>query len=238
MNKTSLAGLLALALAPALPAAEWSPEAELGLVATSGNTETTSARGRFGLKGEDALWTHDYGFSALWAEDSGQTTAERYDLAGKLGRKFGERQYAGAAARFEDDAFSSYDYQATLAFNYGAWLLRDDRRVLQLEGGPGVRQSRDSLTGETERDGLLRGFVDYSHQLTESTRFFNTLLVEAGEENTFAQNDIGLAVSINKSLALKASLQARHNTEVPLGTERTDTLTSVNIVWSPRAKAD
>lgn len=238
MNKTSLAGLLALALAPALPAAEWSPEAELGLVATSGNTETTSARGRFGLKGEDALWTHDYSFSALWAEDSGQTTAERYDLAGKLGRKFGERQYAGAAARFEDDAFSSYDYQATLAFNYGAWLLRDDRRVLQLEGGPGVRQSRDSLTGETERDGLLRGFVDYSHQLTESTRFFNTLLVEAGEENTFAQNDIGLAVSINKSLALKASLQARHNTEVPLGTERTDTLTSVNIVWSPRAKAD
>ena len=238
MNKTSLAGLLALALAPALPAAEWSPEAELGLVATSGNTETTSARGRFGLKGEDALWTHDYGFSALWAEDSGQTTAERYDLSGKLGRKFGERQYAGAAARFEDDAFSSYDYQATLAFNYGAWLLRDDRRVLQLEGGPGVRQSRDSLTGETERDGLLRGFVDYSHQLTESTRFFNTLLVEAGEENTFAQNDIGLAVSINKSLALKASLQARHNTEVPLGTERTDTLTSVNIVWSPRSKAD
>ena len=238
MTKNRFAGLLALALAPALHAADWTPEAELGLVATTGNTETTSARGRFGLKGEDALWTHDYGFSALGAEDSGQTTAERFDLAGKLGRKFGDRQYAGAAARYEDDAFSSYDYQATLAFNYGAWLLRDERRVLQLEGGPGVRQARDALTGEVERDGLLRGFADYSHQLTDTTRFFNTLLVEAGEQNTFAQNEIGLAVSINKSLALKASLQARHNTEGPAGTERTDTLTSVNIVWSPRKAAD
>jgi len=38
-------------------------------------------------------------------------------------------------------------------------------------------------------------------------------------------------------LALKAALQARHNTEAPDGLERTDTLTSVNIVWSPRAKA-
>ena len=54
-------------------------------------------------------------------------------------------------------------------------------------------------------------------------------------DNTFAQNDIGIAVSINASLALKAAVQVRHNTEVPVGTERTDTLTSVNIVWSPKA---
>ena len=63
------------------------------------------------------------------------------------------------------------------------------------------------------------------------------LTVEAADENTFAQNDIGIAVSINKTLALKAAFQARHNTEAPDGLERTDTLTSVNIVWSPRARA-
>ena len=63
-----------------------------------------------------------------------------------------------------------------------------------------------------------------------------SFVVEATADNTFAQNDIGIAVSINKTLALKAAFQARHNTDVPVGTERTDTLTSVNIVWSPRRK--
>ena len=51
-------------------------------------------------------------------------------------------------------------------------------------------------------------------------------------------NDIGIAVSIHRSPALKAALQARHNTGVPDDRERTDTLASVNIVRSPRTQSD
>jgi putative salt-induced outer membrane protein YdiY len=39
-------------------------------------------------------------------------------------------------------------------------------------------------------------------------------------------------------LSLLAALQARHNTDVPGNLERTDTLASVNIVWSPHAKSE
>lgn len=232
-----LRSILALSLLAAAGAAsaQWQPSAELGIVSASGNSDTTSVNGRFGLKGEDALWTHDYRLAALRAESNDETTANRYELGAKSARKLGDRAYLGAAARYENDDFAAYDYQSTLAINYGAWLLRDERRSFQLEGGPGLRRARLSDTGAVETSALLRGFADYKHQLTDSTSFFNTLLVEAGDENTFAQNDIGIAVSINKSLALKAAFQMRHNTEVPVGTERTDTLTSVNIVWSPKA---
>ena len=51
--------LLALALAPAAHAIDWMPEAELGIVNTTGNSETTSARGRFALVGEDARGAQD-----------------------------------------------------------------------------------------------------------------------------------------------------------------------------------
>lgn len=231
-----LRSLLLLALAAGPAAAQWQPSAELGAVSTSGNSDTTSINGRFGLKGEDGDWTHDYHAAALWSEQSGEETANRYELGAKSARKLGERTYLGAAARYEDDDFAAFDYQATVALNYGAWLLREDGRSFQLEGGPGLRRARASDTGEVESSALLRGFADYQHQLTESTKFFNTLLVEASGDNTFAQNDIGIAVSINRSLALKAAFQARHNTEVPVGTERTDTLASVNIVWSPKAE--
>ncbi|HEU0152401.1 MAG TPA: DUF481 domain-containing protein [Arenimonas sp.] len=226
--------LLALA-APA--SADWTPTAELGLVNTTGNSDTTSANGKFALEGEDDLWTHEYFLAALRAESDGETSANRLELGAKAARRFGERQYLGFAARHERDDFSAYDQQSTLALNYGAWLFKDDDRSFQLEGGPGVRHARLADGGGSETDALLRGYADYQHRLTPSTRFFNTLLVEATQDNTFAQNDIGIAVSINQSLALKAAFQARHNTEAPAGLARTDTLTSINIVWSPSADA-
>ena len=232
--------LLALAVLTGLcqtAAAQWQPKAELGIVNTTGNSDTTSVNGRFALRGEDEFWTHDYYLAALRAESEDELSANRYEFGAKAARKFGERHYLGGAARYEDDDFAAYDYQATLALNYGFWALKDDKRSLQLEGGPGLRRAQLAETGETESSAMLRGYLDYQHQLTDSTRFYNTLLVEGAQDNSFLQNDIGIAVSINRSLALKAGFQARHNTDVPVDRKRTDTLTSVNIVWSPK-KAD
>lgn len=232
---------LVLSLLAALPLAahaQWKPSAELGVVNTTGNSETTSVNGKFALSGEDEAWTHDYYAAALRAESGDELTANRAELGAKAARKLGERSYLGGVGRYENDDFSAYGYQATLAVNYGFEALKDERRRLLLEAGPGIRRSRLEGSGETEQDALLRGFADYKHQLTDSTSFFNTLLVEAAQDNTFVQNDIGIAVSINRTLALKAALQARHNTDVPGNLERTDTLASVNIVWSPHAKSE
>lgn len=237
MNRTLLA-LSLLALLPAAAQAQWQPTAELGVVNTTGNSDTTSVNGKFALSGEDAAWTHDYYLSALRAESGDELTANRVEMGAKAARKLGERSYLGGAARYEDDDFAAYGYQATLALNYGIEAFKDDKRHLLLEAGPGLRRARLADSGLREQDALLRGFADYQHQVTDTTSFFNTLLVEAAQDNTFVQNDIGVAVSINRSLALKAALQARHNSDAPADRERTDTLASVNIVWSPRRKAD
>lgn len=232
--------LLVLSLAACLPHAahaQWQPTAELGVVNTTGNSDTTSVNGKFALSGEDEAWTHDYYLAALRAESGDELTANRAELGAKAARKLGERSYLGGVARYENDDFSAFAYQATLAVNYGIEAFKDDKRRLLLEAGPGLRRARLAESGVSEQDALLRGFADYRHQLTDSTSFFNTLLVESAQDNTFLQNDIGIAVSINRSLALKAALQARHNTDVPDDRERTDTLASVNIVWSPRAKS-
>ncbi|MFY2764441.1 DUF481 domain-containing protein [Arenimonas sp. MALMAid1274] len=235
--KPSLLVLALVAAASPVLATEWQPKAELGVVNTTGNSDTTSINGKFALNGEDERLTQDYSFTGLRSESEDELSANRYELGGKLARKFGERQYLGGVVRYENDDFAAYDYQATLALNYGFWALQDDTRSLQLEGGPGLRRARLAESGESESDGLLRGFADYQHQLTESTQFYNTLLVEASPDNRFLQNDIGIAVSINRSLALKAGFQARHNTDVPDDRKRTDTLSSINIVWSPKASA-
>ena len=67
MNRNIL--VLALLASPAAAfAATWQPAAELGIVNTTGNSETTSINGRFGLKAEEDLWSHDYYLAALRSE--------------------------------------------------------------------------------------------------------------------------------------------------------------------------
>ena len=67
--------------------------------------------------------------------------------------------------------------------------------------------------------------------LTETTELTNAFLVEAGSDNTFVQNELGVSVKINSSLALKTALQTRHNTDVKPGIDKTDTLFTTNLVF-------
>lgn len=89
------------------------------------------------------------------------------------------------------------------------------------------------MSGDADTNAVARGLADYTIQLTETTELFNTFLVEAGEDNTFIQNDIGISVKINAAFSLKAGYQVRRNSETPEGTEGVDTLTTVNLVWQP-----
>ena len=79
-----------------------------------------------------------------------------------------------------------------------------------------------------------RGQLEFKHQLTGNTELYDTLLVESGSDNTFMQNDIGIAVAMNDRFALKAGLQARRNSNVEPGTKKTDTLTTINLVYKMR----
>jgi putative salt-induced outer membrane protein len=48
------------------------------------------------------------------------------------------------------------------------------------------------------------------------------------------QNDLGLEVTISGSLGLRVGYQVRHNSEVPPGIEKTDTLATVGIIYETK----
>ena len=120
----------------------------------------------------------------------------------------------------------------TIGIGFGHQLIDSEATKLAFEIGPGLRRAKDATTGETESDGIVRGKLDYKHKLTANTDLVNLFLLESGQDNTFAQNDLGLVVSMNSSLALKAGVQVRYNSEVAPGREKTDTLTTLNLVYS------
>lgn len=231
------AALFMLATTPAAaqekdePDRGWRGKGEFGLVSTSGNTDTRSLNMVLEFIYESERWRHRLAAGAIYAEDDGETTAERYDLGAQTDYKLTQRSYVFGALRYEMDDFSAFEDQTTLTAGYGRQLLDNKIHELKMEGGIGYRTSELQVTGETENDVIARGVVDWAWHLTPTTDLTERFLVETGSDNTFVQNDLGLAVAINSRFAVKLALQVRHNSDVPEGVDETDTLTSANLVY-------
>lgn len=252
----SIPGLLLLAIAPlGLQARDWTGNGELGLALARGNADSDTVNAKLELKKEDERWLYQVDAAALRAsgevdvlEADGTvgrdkvTNASRWQVGGKVGYKYTERMYFVGAARYDNDDFAPYDWQAILSLGVGYKFIDDERTKFSGEVGPGWRriQPIDVLVEtpppariveqDAESDAVLRGTLSYEHKLTETTTLVDSFLLEAGSDNTFIQNDLGVQVQMNERLALKAGLQVRHNTEAPSGVDKTDTLLTTNIV--------
>lgn len=223
----------------------WTGTGELGLALARGNARSESVNAKLAFAREDESWKHGFHVSALRSkgevtgdfdgdgveEERYELSANRYEVGASSAYKFDPRNYVVGAARYENDDFSPYDYQAIASVGYGHKFIDSERTALSTEIGPGFRRARDAETGLVENGVVGRGLVDFKHQLTDNTAIYDTFLVEAGSDNTFVQNDIGIAVAMNEKFALKAGLQARHNSDVEPGTKKTDTLTTINLVY-------
>ena len=186
------------------------------------------------------------GQPALQSSTNYQLTSNRYDAGASAGYKFDDRSYIVGALRYEHDAFSPYQYQYTASIGYGYQFLKNASDELSAEIGPGykVQQPKGAydytvdppvyFKADSDSYVVARGLVNYKHNFNDSTSLVDTLLVEAGSENTYLQNDLGLQVKMSDRLALKAGYQIRHNTEIPVGsayTKKTDQLLTTNLVY-------
>lgn len=224
--------VLALAMVAFPAQADWQGKGELGGVLARGNTETETLNAKVDMTKATEQWNHLVGFSILRNTTDSVTSADRWELRGESQYKLTERSYVFGALRYEDDEFTDYEYQATASAGYGYKFIDTDRTRLDGKIGAGYRQSELRPSGEKEDDAILRGAVDYSHQLTDTTRVYDKFLVEAGSDNTFLQNILGIEVRMTEKLALGLSYEVRHNTDVLPGTEKTDQILTANLVFA------
>lgn len=251
MRNALLASAVLLAI-PALVHAEdgtWSGSGEVGFAATTGNTKSQNLNAKLGFKKEDVQWKHNFFVNALRSkgEANGEydLTANRFEAGASSGYKFDERSYLVGATRYEHDDFSPYKYQWIVSLGYGYTIIKNQQTELSAEVGPGYRRLDKRPYAVTSGDPPVttmvdpaaegnvvgRGLLSFRHKFNDSTSFENVSLVETGSNNTFLQNDAGIAVSMSEKLALKLGYQVRHNSDVNPGKEKTDQLFTTNLVF-------
>ncbi|QKK03528.1 MAG: DUF481 domain-containing protein [Pseudomonadota bacterium] len=211
--------------------AEWTGEGELGLVLARGNSDNETVNARLKLVWEREQWVNETILSAVHSSESDETTASRYVLSNKTDYTLNKTSYLAGVVRYDRDRFSGFRFQSSAAVAYGRRLIDSEAHRLRVEIGPGLKYAESRATGESTSEAMLRGYTQYTWVMSTTANLDNRLLVEAASDNTFAENELALEVAINDRLALKAGLAVRHNTDVDPGREKTDTLTTANLVY-------
>ena len=213
-----------------------SGSAELGGVATSGNTDTRSLTARLSLVHETESWRESLKLEGYHSSDSDVTTAERSSVEGKVDYKpavlYIEASFFFLTARYVNDRFSGYDYEAVGVLGYGRKLEPTVDTLLELEVGPGHRH-RQLHKGPSHNEFIFRAAMKFKWQFTDTSAFTEDGFVEVGDSGgTYSQAVTALIVAINSRLSLRTTHTLRHNTRVPVGTHRTDTTTAVTLVYA------
>lgn len=229
----------------------WDIEVDLGAIATSGNTETTSVQIKLDVKQNLEKWENQYILSSLFKEDevvaddgtkSTEKTAEKYFGSAKFAYLIGvEQSYLFGFGSHTRDEFGAYRTYNTLAFGYGDWLYSSTNLNWFIEAGPGyfegdkVTQSDDPDVPDTiteESGAILRAATALEWKVTSTATFKQMISVESGSDNTRTQSETSLSTTITDSMKMKVGFTLANDTEVALGKEKTDTTTFVNLVYN------
>ena len=213
------------------PESLWKASAEIGYVSTSGNTNTETLNAKAMVSTDREQWRHKVEVTALNASDEDVTTAEKYTVEGQSDYKLKDPNYLFGNIAYENDKFSGYQYRVTESIGYGRRVIKQTDLTLDLEIGPGARQSKLD-NGDTESESLLRGAAKLNWTISKTSQFSEVLTVEAGDDATVSKSVTGLSSQINGSLSMKFTYTYKHTSEVPVAVDDTDTETAFTLVYS------
>ena len=230
-SRQILAGV-ALALIAASAQAAWKGKGEAGIVFARGNTDADTINFKLGMSEEVDRWKHSLDLAALRATSNGVKSADRYMAGWQSDYQLNDRAFVFGGLRYERDRFSGFDYQATASTGIGYKFYDTDKMKLSGQAGVGYRRIKDDVTGATSGNAVFVAGFDYENVLTATTKVVDKFHLESGSDNTLLSNFIGLEVKMSTSLALSVGLDARQNTKPPAPRKKTDTVSTLNVVYA------
>ncbi len=245
MKKQALISLIALSLSSAVLAQDdvkpFTMEGELGFISTSGNTETTSISAGITAHQELEQWSNDYIAKGLYkretvegddGEDIEFTSAQKFFGSAQGNYKLSNPDYRlFGFASYEDDRFSNFNYQATVAAGWNQKVLQSKRHTLEYSIGPGY-SFVETQEGENLNSAIVRASTAYTWKISDTAKFTQTASTEVGSENTKSRAETALTATISGNLSMRLSFKLDHNTNVADDVEKLDTETAVSLVYN------
>jgi putative salt-induced outer membrane protein len=234
----ALTAQLALADPPPPPKQGLSGQVDFGWVATHGNTQNSTTKFKGEVDYDTAPWHFSLLGTAVGASQSGQTTAEAYQLDGKTKYDLNPKVYLFGLVDYNKDRFSGYDHQLFETAGFGWHVYKSAAQEFNLEAGVGATQSKTrEITGpplvpsESRNELVGRAGIEYIWTISPTATFSEKASSLIGSSNTYVESTTEVRVKVVSNLALVLGYLVRYNTQVPDDTHKTDTLASVSLGW-------
>lgn len=219
---------------------KWKSSAEASVIVTSGNTSTTTLRGKIDARQQLEEWKNQYVFDTLFkreettnadGEQENRRSAERYFLSAQGNYKLEtEHSFLLLYAAHLEDKFGSFRSNSIVSGGYGYRLLDTDEHTIDAEIGPGYRYGEKD-SGEEVKGFIVRASGVYAWKISDSANFEQKLSIETGSGNTFTKSESYVSAKLNGSLRMKFGFVVSHNSNVDAGKENTDTETTMTLVY-------
>jgi len=203
---------------------------ELGAIFTSGNTENENIKYKVTVDWDQSEdWDYQFTSDGFRASQDGISNAQRLYHTGSANYTINPVSYMQARVAYENDKFSGFESQSDITVNYGRNMLQSrENMTLGLTAGVGVRRSETEL--DTESVAIARLAANYNWNLSESADFIQDFSIEAGSDSKIYRSETGIQTDILDNLSLKFSVKVKHQTDVPINREKTDTETAITLV--------
>lgn len=188
-------------------------------------------------------WKFLLGVEGLYGSTKGETTAQALSAHLQANYNLTERLYLYGGLRYEDERFSGFAYQESVAAGVGYQLMKSDATKLTGQLGVGARRLRpeilvrDDVGGVVSRtklasttDAVLDAALNLEHAFNDSTKLLAGVSLESGKDNTLTKASLGLQVKMTSVLGLSAAVQMARNSRPPAGAKNTETLSTLSLV--------
>jgi len=226
---------------PFTPLEPLSAELELGIISTSGNTESAALKGKATIKQDFPNWKNKYLLDTLYkkskseGEDDTKTTAQKIFLSAQSDYKLNsENSSVFVYGSYTGDRFSGYEYQNTLSVGYSGRLLSDDDYFLDYSLGPGYSFSKTDK-GEDDNNAIVHIELQYDYTINSMAtfqQFFSSEVALQEDKNSRSKSETSFSVKLRKDLSMKAAYSITHNSDVPNSKKNTDATTSVIFAYN------
>ena len=208
----------------------WVGSFSLGAIFTSGNTETRHLNGGIKQKIADERWSHEVEASLLRHDTPEKVTAERYLGNYKAAYRYRPRMEIFVDFRGLKNRFAGYDFQLYETMGYRLTLVDKPKDTFKVEAGYGFTQMRE-IDEVKEQTTVLRLEYEYIHQFENKNQFSTDLLALAAEDNTHFHSETKVKAPLLWNIAIEFTIKVNHNTIVPDNKEKTDTTTTIGLVY-------
>lgn len=228
----------------------YTASAELGFLYKTGNTKSADIKAGFNVKHEKDKWRSVVAFNVLVKKletededgnDEFETTDNKWDVLTQTNYTIGEegKNYLYANLAYEQDKFSGFESQSSFSAGWGRQLLKTETSSFFADIGPGVQydvtRATDTDPSTSNTNLIVQAQALYTHKFNEHVEFKQYFIAkqatESGE-NSIYKSETSVTAQLIDSLQLKFAIRIDYDTEVEPEFEKTNTETSMTLVYN------